>query len=75
MKIEISTKNPQDGYLINCQVHAKEGDGHLFNKRVNGLITAHLDGYAIIPIDEYEKLKAMQPVSLRDAIKSAGEKK
>lgn len=62
-------KNPEDGYLINCHLVCREDRAvTLFEQRANGILTAHLDGYAIIPIEEYEELKANQVIPLSDAI-------
>lgn len=46
----------EKGYVRNCLVVAKEGDKKLFGVKPDGTYIAFLDGYAIIPMEEYEKL-------------------
>jgi hypothetical protein len=43
----------------NCIIIMKKNNNepYMFYQRTNGEILANLDGYAIIPIEEYEKLK------------------
>jgi hypothetical protein len=45
--------------MTNCIISLKEltVEPYLFYQRENGEVLANLDGYAIIPIEEYEKLK------------------
>lgn len=54
-------KNPEDGYVINCYIEPKEGEGPLFDDMPGkDQITARLDGYAIIPMEDYERLKKVE---------------
>lgn len=48
-------KEPEKGYLLNCYTETREGEC-LFGHPSHDYKTAHLDGYAIIPI---EKFRAM----------------
>ena len=45
------------GYLYNSFVIMREGDGPLFSLEDNKLV-ARLDGYAIIPVENYHNLKS-----------------
>lgn len=61
-------ETPEDGYVINCHVNPKDDQvGDMFRPSAKG-VTAHLDGYAIIPMEEYEKLKASQVIPLSEAV-------
>ena len=52
----------EDSYVKNCYIQAREGD-YCFDQNDDGIF-AHLDGYAIIPIEEFERLrvKAGEPL-------------
>lgn len=52
---EIKEKGKETGYVLNCTITSKNGE-RLFKQHDNDTVTAHLDGYAIIPIEEYNKL-------------------
>jgi len=41
-------------YLKNCYVQVRHGDGPLFIVNRNA-VTAHLNGYAVIPIEQYDR--------------------
>ena len=45
----------ENGYVKNCIINAKEGET-AFSIDTKGKITPYLDGYAIIPVEEYERL-------------------
>lgn len=48
-----------NGRVTNCFLWGRKSDpGPLFYERPDGAIIANLDGYAIIPKEEYERLKA-----------------
>jgi hypothetical protein len=49
----------KDGSFVHrCVIVKKEGDDHgLFHQHADDHISAYLDGYAIIPVEEYEELK------------------
>ena len=47
----------ESGYVRNCHISAREGDT-LFSL-FEGNFRPYLDGYAIIPIEEYERLKGL----------------
>ena len=50
--------DPPDSYLRNCLIQCKpdaDDEGAMFIGQ-DGLVLARLDGYAIIPRDEYESL-------------------
>jgi hypothetical protein len=78
MKTDISSiKNPENGYVINSYIkYRDDGSDHLpylFRQQQKyriDILTAHLDGYAIIPIEEYERLKGNEVINLSDAIKA-----
>ena len=54
-----------ESYVYNCLVNPKPDDGVLFyDCKCGAGVLAALDGYAVIPMDEYERLCAMEP---RDA--------
>ena len=59
LEAEIKVINSPRGYVRNCLIHTGElGEtGALFYKE-KGIVTCELDGYAIIPIEEYEELEA-----------------
>jgi hypothetical protein len=40
--------------ITNCYIAFREGDGTLIDVRADGLATVNLNGYAIIPLEEYE---------------------
>ena len=42
-------------YLTNCVLKARRGDDYMFSQR-DGNVFTHLDGYAIIPVEEYNSL-------------------
>lgn len=44
-------------FIKNCIISAKENDT-LFASNKDGQIIARLDGYAIIPVEEYKKMKS-----------------
>ena len=47
----------QKSYLKNCFVMAtKDQEGEMFTIHEDGAIIARLDGYAIIPIEQYRRL-------------------
>lgn len=51
--------DPEKGFVINCLINPREEDCPLFHDPNNdGTLVAKLDGYAIIPIEEYEELVA-----------------
>jgi hypothetical protein len=66
----------EDGYVRNCYLRPREGDPALFEIDgpivgtdengvvVRGPCTVRLDGYAIIPIEEY---RALVPEAFADA--------
>ena len=50
-------KKRNESYIKNCLVEPKEDEkGAIFCSNEKGEIIAHLDGYAIIPREKYEKL-------------------
>lgn len=51
------------GFVQNCLIIPRPGDGALFVD-VDDTVSAHLDGYAIVPIEVYESL---QPEADREA--------
>lgn len=62
VKLE-DVKEPEKGYVTNCLIMPKRNsngelvnEGVLFGRSSPGYVTAHLDGYAIIPIEEYNRL-------------------
>lgn len=60
-------KDYSKGFLYNCEIKiAKKDMGHdkaLFTQREDGSIIASLDGYAIIPVEEYRSLKEQAKIS------------
>jgi len=46
------------GYLKNCTIIQRAGDEPLFRAREDGSVTAHLSGYAVIPLEDYQALRA-----------------
>lgn len=50
---------PQGSYVRNCLWQAREHE-YLFSINLDGEWIASLDGYAIIPIEEYEKITGLQ---------------
>lgn len=59
LEAELKAINYPRGYVRNCLIHTGEmGEtGALFYKE-KGIVTCELDNYAIIPIEEYDGLKA-----------------
>ena len=59
---EIKSEGNETGYLLNCFVKPKinENATALFWQHPGGplkdVVTCHLDGYAIVPIEEYKNL-------------------
>lgn len=47
----------QDSFLRNCAIGGREEDGPLFVKDGDRMC-CRLDGYAVLPIEQYEELKA-----------------
>lgn len=43
-----------ESFVKNCLIKSK---GEILFSGINGMALAHLDGYAIIPMEEYERLK------------------
>ena len=48
---------PVSGYVWNCYTKSREGDGPLFVAH-DDTVTARLDGYAVIPMEEHNALVA-----------------
>lgn len=46
----------EKGYIWNCFLHPRRGDGVLFTEAADGSLRPHLNGYAIIPIEEFNRL-------------------
>jgi hypothetical protein len=44
-------------YVRNCYVNMREGTDFLFYVDAEGRLFCHLDGYAIVPKEEYFKLR------------------
>ena len=62
----MSKPQPIDSFLRNCLiVHRDPGDPILFyayqDEQGETVVLARLDGYAIVPIEQYEALKATKP--------------
>ena len=57
-KVVLTEQQKKNGFVINCFVKAKPNETELvlFNEDKNGVVTAWLDGYAIVPIEEYYEL-------------------
>jgi len=53
------------GYLRNCYIKNRDGGDTMFNIH-NGVVDATLDGYAIIPIEEYNLLTLGTHLSITD---------
>ena len=59
---EIKVEGMETGYIINCLIKRKEGDDSevLFRQHGEGqlkdVVICYLDGYAVIPIEEYKEL-------------------
>ena len=51
-------KSYDGGWLRNCQIMPRDGEDVLFSTNGDG-IRPYLDGYAIIPVEEYNRLKAL----------------
>ena len=52
-------------YIRNCIIDCKKAPkGGLFEQTVNGMIT-RLDGYAIVPVETYEKFKKPLPAHIK----------
>lgn len=51
----------EGGYLHNCYLMPKAGETGMFrvSPSPEHYLTAHLDGYAVIPLEEYERLKSL----------------
>lgn len=54
MNTEITKNDSEKGKLINCDITVRDGDGPLFIGRQDGTIVANLDGYMIIPKEQYD---------------------
>ena len=52
-----------DSYLVDCFLKPREQNDTLFYIK-NGEILARLQGYAIVPREEYEQLKRLKKLSL-----------
>jgi hypothetical protein len=51
------TEEFNDSYLTNCLVMPRDDQrGPMFDDTVCGVVRCRLDRYAIIPIEEYERL-------------------
>lgn len=48
-------KAPIQSYVRNCTIVPKQGDNFPLFNLFTGIV--RLDGYAVIPVDEYERLK------------------
>ena len=49
------------GYIKNCFIMGNGSDNPIFGQRHDGSVIPLLDGFAIIPMKEYERLKALEP--------------
>lgn len=47
------------GFISNCIIIPRDGET-LFVQSRDGIITPRLDGYVILPIEEYKQLKGVQ---------------
>jgi hypothetical protein len=46
------------GYVQNSLLVMRQGESHLFRQAKDGRLYPTLDGYAVMPLEEYEALKA-----------------
>ena len=46
-----------NSYVTNCTVLSRDGEDPLFNEGVDGVVSAKLNRYAVIPIEEYNKYR------------------
>jgi hypothetical protein len=54
-----------EGFVRNCVVAPRADEAKqqvLFQENASGVVVAYLDGYAIIPVEEWERLKAQASV-------------
>ncbi len=49
-----------ESYVKNCFLFPRQNESHLFTVIPERGTFAHLDGYAIIPLEEYEKITQPQ---------------
>lgn len=54
---EHTALTPDETYVRRCSIHPRDADPVLFTESAEHGIQCTLDGYAIIPIEEYEQLK------------------
>lgn len=60
-----SDEESKKGFLKNCLIKTRNDENpYLFYGHKDGSITAHLDSYAIIPLEEYHRLKSLDKYSL-----------
>ncbi len=45
----------EKGYINNCYIACRVGSPTLFSDNGDGTVTPRLDGYAVVPLEEYEK--------------------
>ena len=49
-----------DSYVKNCILHPRKDEADcMFKQLESGIYAARLDGYAIIPVEEYNRLKTV----------------
>jgi len=46
----------KENFVTNCLIHKRDDDDGLFELKAGGTIGVYLDGYAIIPMEVYNKL-------------------
>lgn len=44
----------EKGFLKNCYISPRVGDAPMFHGREDGTIVAALEGYVIVPIEQYD---------------------
>jgi len=50
-----------DSYVKNCHLSVRPGDPTMFDQQRDGTVTARLDGYAVIPMEEFNRLQDSEP--------------
>ncbi len=54
-----TNESSDQGFLRNCFIKGKEGDENIFIVRRDDTIIVQLDGYAVVPLDEYEAMRVL----------------
>jgi len=66
----VESRQLPESYVKNCLLHPRPGELYLFHVEQDGLTLAHLDAYAIIPLEEFERITGEKVPRYGDTVQS-----